>query len=358
MYGDYPSSQPQTTPIIKIIPYEFTGQAGEYFRIWIVNLALTILTLGAYSAWAKVRNKRYFLGHTLLDGEPFDYLADPKAILRGRAIVVVVLLIFFAISEFYPSAQPVFTLLFALILPWLVVRALMFNGRNTAYRNITFGFLPNYRESYIVFILGMILVSLTLGLAYPYFVYLRQRFIVRNHEIGSTAFEFSGKPGQFFRIYILAILLFVALAFGIGTLAFFMFKGITLTLSGPMVENIKALAPALGIFGLLLYLIIYTFISTHVTNATLNNTHIGDHRLESRLTATNMLWITLTNTFAIACSLGLLIPWAKVRMVRYRCERLRMYVKNDLNDIFAGADIRVDATGEGAHDLLDIDLGL
>lgn len=358
MYGDYPSARSQATPIIKIIPFEFTGQAGEYFRIWIVNLALTILTLGVYSAWAKVRNKRYFLGHTLLDGEPFDYLADPKAILRGRVIVVAALLIFTVISELFPSAQVVFTLLFALILPWLVVRALMFNGRNTAYRNITFGFLPNYRESYIVFILGMILVSLTLGLAYPYFVYWRQRFIVRNHEIGSTSFEFTGKPGEFFGIYAWASLLFLALAFGIGTVGFFLVKGVVLSLSGPIAESMKALAPALGLFVLLLYLVIYTFISTHVTNATLNNTHIGDHRLESRLAATNMLWLMLTNTLAIACSVGLLIPWAKVRMARYRCERLRMYVKNDLDDIFAGTDIRVGATADGAHDLLDIDLGL
>jgi uncharacterized membrane protein YjgN (DUF898 family) len=29
-----------------VYPFEFTGSGGEYFRIWIVNLALTILTLG------------------------------------------------------------------------------------------------------------------------------------------------------------------------------------------------------------------------------------------------------------------------------------------------------------------------
>jgi hypothetical protein len=33
----------------------FTGSGAEYFGIWIVNLLLTILTLGIYSAWAKVR---------------------------------------------------------------------------------------------------------------------------------------------------------------------------------------------------------------------------------------------------------------------------------------------------------------
>jgi len=33
----------------------FTGTGGEYFRIWIVNLFLTVLTLGIYSAWTLLR---------------------------------------------------------------------------------------------------------------------------------------------------------------------------------------------------------------------------------------------------------------------------------------------------------------
>ena len=36
-------------------PVRFVGTGSEYFRIWIVNLLLTIVTLGIYSAWAKVR---------------------------------------------------------------------------------------------------------------------------------------------------------------------------------------------------------------------------------------------------------------------------------------------------------------
>ena len=65
-------------------PFEFTGDAHEFFRIWIVNLALTILTLGIYSAWAKVRKLRYFYAHTRIAGESFEYRGRPIAILLGR----------------------------------------------------------------------------------------------------------------------------------------------------------------------------------------------------------------------------------------------------------------------------------
>ena len=44
----------KTTPVI------FEGKTSEYFGIWIVNLLLSLLTLGIYSAWAKVRRKKYF----------------------------------------------------------------------------------------------------------------------------------------------------------------------------------------------------------------------------------------------------------------------------------------------------------
>ena len=67
-------------------PVSFTGTGGEYFKIWIVNLALTIVTLGVYSAWAKVRRLQYFYRHTRLAGAGFDYHGDPIAILKGRII--------------------------------------------------------------------------------------------------------------------------------------------------------------------------------------------------------------------------------------------------------------------------------
>ncbi len=79
---------PNNAPSTGSVSFKFTGQAGEYFRIWIVNICLTLVTLGIYSAWAKVRRKRYFYGNTLLNEAGFDYLADPKAILRGRLIEV------------------------------------------------------------------------------------------------------------------------------------------------------------------------------------------------------------------------------------------------------------------------------
>ena len=65
----------------------FTGTGQEYFGIWIVNLLLTIVTLGIYSAWAKVRKLQYFYRNTQLDGSAFEYHGNPVPILKGRGAV-------------------------------------------------------------------------------------------------------------------------------------------------------------------------------------------------------------------------------------------------------------------------------
>ncbi|MGZ5661700.1 MAG: DUF898 family protein, partial [Usitatibacter sp.] len=61
----------------RILLFSFTGDAREYFRIWIVNLFLSVITLGIYSPWAKVRKKRYFYGNTWVAGANFDYHGNP-----------------------------------------------------------------------------------------------------------------------------------------------------------------------------------------------------------------------------------------------------------------------------------------
>lgn len=91
-----------------IVRAEFTGSASEYFRIWVVNLFFTLVALGVYSAWAKVRKKRYFYGSTKFDGDSFDYFGSPKAILKGRIITVAVFLAYAFAGELYPESRYAF----------------------------------------------------------------------------------------------------------------------------------------------------------------------------------------------------------------------------------------------------------
>ena len=84
--------------------FAFTGRTPEYFRIWAVSLCLSLLTLGVYSAWGKVRKRRYLFAHTRLDGSGFEYRASPVAILKGR-LIALALFGGFALVRSLPSAR-------------------------------------------------------------------------------------------------------------------------------------------------------------------------------------------------------------------------------------------------------------
>src|SRR3984957_7341822 len=86
-----PSSS-QAAATIAPEPLHFTGSGAQYFGIWIVNLLLTIVTLGIYSAWAKVRRLQYFYRHTEVAGSSFDFHGSPIRILVGRVLALVMLI--------------------------------------------------------------------------------------------------------------------------------------------------------------------------------------------------------------------------------------------------------------------------
>ena len=158
---------PTSAQVSAVVPFQFTGQGGEYFKIWLVNSILTILTLGIYSAWAKVRRKTYIYGSTQLAGAGFEYLADPRKIFKGRVIAVAFLIIYSVLSNLFPQIGLVFSLGLLAVVPWIVVRALAFNARNSALRNIRFGFTGRVRDASKVFVLWPLLVLLTMGILAP-----------------------------------------------------------------------------------------------------------------------------------------------------------------------------------------------
>src|SRR6478736_4460087 len=73
---------------ITAYPLEFTGSGGEYFRVWIVNVLLTIVTLGLYTPLARRRTAQYFYGHTLVAGSPLEFTAQTRRMLIGFLLFV------------------------------------------------------------------------------------------------------------------------------------------------------------------------------------------------------------------------------------------------------------------------------
>jgi len=148
-------------------PFHFTGKAGEYFGIWIVNLFLTIVTLGIYSAWAKVRKKRYFYGNTWVAGANFDFHGNPVAILKGRLLAFAAFAAYTLAGHYSPKVAALIALAIMPAVPWLLVRSFAFNALNSSYRNLRFHFRAGYadglRAIWPLFLVPALIVFLYVG---------------------------------------------------------------------------------------------------------------------------------------------------------------------------------------------------
>ena len=65
----------------------------------------------------------------------------------------------------------------------------------------------------------------------------------------------------------------------------------------------------------------------------------------------------LTNTLAIVASAGMLIPWAMIRMARYRASRLTLLAHGDLDAFAAEASAERGAAGAELGHLFDVEIG-
>ncbi len=328
--------------------FGFEGSGSEYFRVWIVNVLLTIVTLGIYSAWAKVRRKQYFYGNTSLGDTGFEYLADPVKILKGRILVLAVILVTGFLSSFHPLIQPVFTLVFVLVLPWFVVRALAFNARNSAFRNIRFGFSATYGQAFKVYVMWPALAALTLGVLSPYAFFKQRKFVVENSRYGKTAFSFNAKAKDYYRIFMVTSLPVLAL----------LLLGALLALFPDLAFSLLAFGPLLALGLLPAYLWGFAYFSVGTGNLLYRSTRLGPHRLDSVMKVGGYLRLIMVNTLATALTLGLFHPWAKVRTAHYKAEHLTLIPGGDLDTFITASRDEVGALGDAASDFFDIDLGL
>lgn len=351
---------------------EFRGSAKEYFRIWAVNLCLTLLTLGIFSAWAKVRKKRYFYSQTLLDNSPFQYLGQPLPILKGRLVAVALFLLWYLSSYFFVTLMPAVIILAFILAPWVLVRSAAFNARYSAFRNMRFNFNGTYWDAvgtlYVWGLIPLILVGgfimwlwqkpyllIIAGFVFafyaPFWIARVKRFLVGHTRFGGARGELKITGGDFYFIYLKTIPLGIAVAIITGGASFAIMKSMHL---GP--GNVIALLATLPSY--LGYVIVYSYIQARTGNLIWNNTRLGALRFQSKLGARRLAGLYTSNGVAIVLSLGLLIPWAVVRSFHYRAQCLRGQMQGEWSDFSGSEASAVGAAGAEVSEIFDLDFSL
>ncbi len=330
----------------------FTGNAREWFGIWIVNLLLTIVTLGIYSAWAKVRRNKYFYQNTYVAGRNLDYHATGMQILIGRIIVVVGFIAYSVLSAI-PIVGLVMILLLLAIFPWLLVRSLRFNAQMTSWSNVRFQFVGTMGKAFLVYIIFPILTAMTLYIAFPFFDRARKRYSINNHRLGQHKFHFDAPIGGFYIAFFLTLAWIAAVTVVLGVIA------------APSLESFATPEPDVSVIGLI-YLWAFlaffpaaTFYGAMIRNLTLSNLALeGGHKFHSDVAPLQVLWIALSNTVVVLCSVGFMLPWAQIRMARYLAEHTDVAVNGSLDEFVSQAQARAGAIGDAYGDIEGFDIGL
>lgn len=346
-------------------PLRFEGSAGEYFKIWIVNVGLTIVTLGIFSAWAKVRNRRYFLGNTFIDDHSFDYHGAPLRILLGR-VIALVLLGGYSISVHLggPRMLGAWGLVFLVALPWLVRSSLRFNARNTSYRNIRFDFHGTYGGAFWAFVVWMVFVVLSLGTLVPLAHRARDYYIINNHRYGGKNFAAVIPGGRLYLIYLAAIGIFFAgivlmgcVVAGLGGIQ--ILAGLKPHAGQPLPPAIIPLLMVMFLVYFVTLIFVSSFLQTMSFNLALNHTRLGsDYAMEATLSPIAVTWIIASNVIVTLLTLGLMYPWAHVRQTRYTVDHLAISGPSDLDGFVSAAGSQQGAIGEEVAGFFDIDFGL
>lgn len=337
-------------------PFRFTATGGEYFRIWIVNLLLTIVTLGIYSAWAKVRRLRYFYGSTSLAGTAFEYHGQPLKILKGRLIAFAALVLYSGLTTVWPLTTLVLVPLLLLATPFVIVRSRRFHMRMSSWRNIRFGFGGTYGGAAAAYLGWGLLAVLTAYLLIPLWLFKKAQYVVDQTSYGRQRLSFTATAGAYlafhFKAVALAFLASMALILAVSS-GGSIIRGAGLPPASGMALLVALLLTLLGVI-----LATAAYYEKSLVNTTFNGVHIGPHRVLARLRTRRLLGLYVTNILGILFTLGLFYPWALVRRLRYQIESTSVEVNGSL-DAFAATNAQdPSAVGEEIGEFFDLDFGL
>ncbi|MBU0745311.1 MAG: DUF898 domain-containing protein [Gammaproteobacteria bacterium] len=386
---------------IDAYPLEFTGSGGEYFRVWIVNVLLSIITLGIYTPWARRRTAQYFYSHTMVAGSPLEFTAQQRKMVMGFVLLMLITLAYnIAANTGQDTAVGVFLLAGAVLAPFIWGSAMRFRLGATRWRGLRLQFTASWKEVYIaswpVFALALVwfgvfyglqmlspelagalqeaeeetkrklptftpamgaLIVLGLVLTVLCFIRLEYNFkslLVLKAQVGAERGRWKPVYMDFVKIWLATVLVFilcvVALSL-IGTL-----------LAGGSVALVAGLGNRLGLWIIVLIVgaIVGGFFLLFLASAparayrearmfqlmwdNIGVSHVA--RFKCHLRSGSYVWLRIKNMFLTLITLGLYRPFARVSEYRMKLESVTLHVKGGVEQV-AGAMVRQQQGGLG-----------
>ncbi len=382
---------------ITAYPLEFTGSGGEYFRVWIVNLLLSIVTLGFYTPLARRRTAQYFYGHTMVADSPLEFTAQTKRMLVGFILFVALYAAFkFAAETGQDTTVAVMLVGGALLAPYFWASAMRFRFNATRWRGVRLQFKAGwgevYRASWPVFafagiwVLGLSLIelyvpktrgsgsfapALAIGVACAIasilcairLEYNYKSLMVARGRIGGQPGRWKPQFGDFVRIWLATLLVFLlGVAIVTGVLA------AALGGSFALLKGMKgggAMAIVLGIaIGVAAIFLLFlasaparAYREARMFQLVWNNIGVSTvARFKCKLKPWGYVGLRVKNVVLSLLTLGFYRPFAKVSEYRMKTDSVTLHVKGGLDQLAGQLAREEQAVGDAIADAVGLEL--
>lgn len=375
-------------------PIDFTASGSEYFRIWIVNLLLIVVTLGLYLPWAKVRKLQYFHANTWVDGDALGFHGEPAKMLRGTLIAAAFLIVYSVGSHFSGWAALLAALAFVGLWPALFRASMRFRLANTSWRGLRFRFTGDTAGAYGALLLPLALVLLPFAVAgltvgsgeggrpaapspvatgliglcmlvffvgLPFFLWKLRRYQHGHYAYGGLQTRLDAGVGAVYGVFLklVGLTLVVMVLAGLGV-SLLISIGVIGRRSAGMGAAVIVTLMILAIVGVLLFNILpKSYLQVRLQNLLWSATGNEVLRFDSRLKLGPFLRLQLKNYVLIFLTLGLYWPFAVIGTRRAQLEAVTLETRTPLDELsrVAGEE-NPSAAGDMAADLFGLDIGM
>lgn len=398
---------PRSMDAIDAHPVIFTGRGGEYFRVWIVNVLLSLVTLGFYTPFARRRTAQYFYSHTFVADSPLEFTAQPRKMFFGFLLLVLLYLAFkLAADSGNDVALNLLLLAGAVLAPWMWGSAMRFRLGATRWRGVRLQFTASWREVYIaswpVFALAVVwvgvmtfvalqlptlapgrgpdaalprwggagwglaaLVLVALGLSLLCVIRLSfnyQRLLVRRARMGTQAGHWRPDFRDFVRIWAATVGVFLLAAVVVGAVLWGLAASLAVFSAPKAAGFMRFLLIGLSALALLLGLLLALAPARAYREARMFRLvwgHTGVSRIarfKCRLRVRRYVGLRIRNMALTLLTLGLYRPFARVSEYAMKVQSVTLYLKGSVDQLAGQLVEQEGALGDALADVAGLDL--
>ena len=360
-----PSQTPNSEDWRPLVVFQARGL--DFFWILLRNLVFTILTLGIYAFWAKVRRRAFLWSSTRILGEPLEYTGTGKELFISFLIVmgcfVLLALVQTLLVLLHPLAGLVLYVGLLYAIHFASYRTIRYRLTRTRWRGIR-GNLDGSAARYALKAFGYTLAVVgTLGILGPWCTSNLVSLQINNAFLGTRRLSFNGPPRELYFAYFITLFAIIGLLGAGAVIIYYNLQDVMQTVkqaadaSDPhfnaaffTIAGVSAvLSVALTLVGAIYQAAFARWYFGHLS--------FGAMQLRSTLTAGALAKLYLVNMLLLVFTLGIAYPWVCLRTLSVPLNRIDYKGDPDLGRLFQDV-MPAPKRGEGLLEALDIDIAM